>query len=86
MESQEFIRTAMSEAMGIYLEKEKSPKYADTWRDMDIYGLTSHLAHEVEEIRAHSPTLAAIYHNALDAINLSAMIAAKARLESLELK
>lgn len=67
----------MTESMGIYMSKEPSEK--DSWRDVSIWQLIQHLAHEVEEIKK-SNTADRQYHNSLDAVVLAAMIAAKVRI------
>ena len=80
MESQALLREVMAESIGIYMSKEPNPKFGDSWRDISIWQLIQHLAHEVEEIkRSDSPDRE--YHNSLDAIVLAAMIAARIRLD-----
>lgn len=79
MESQDLLREVMTESIGIYMSKEPNPKFGDSWRDLSIWQLIQHLAHEVEEIK-RSDTEDRQYHNALDSIVLAAMIAARVRL------
>ena len=76
-ESQELLRSVMSEAMGIYMAKE--PKNGDEWREQEFWRLLSHLKHEIEEVE-RSGTLDRVYHNALDCIGQAAIIAAYFRL------
>ena len=76
-ESQELLRSAMSEAMGVYMAKE--PKNGDEWREQEFWRIISHLRHEIEEID-RSVNLDRRYHNTLDCIGQAAILAAHLRL------
>ena len=79
-ESRERLREALAFSLGSYTEQEA--KKADTWRDQSLGQLYAHLAHEIQEIRVNlkpgKDKLSYLIHNAADAVNLSAMILAKA--------
>lgn len=76
MESQRLLREVMSEAIGIYMAKEPSEK--DGWRDVNLWQLDQHLKHEHEEVnRSNTPDR--LYHNLLDSIVLTAMLAVRVR-------
>jgi hypothetical protein len=77
MDSQERLRAAMSEALGIYMAKE--PKHTDEWRDKQWWEVWSHLLHEIEEVK-RSGTQDRKYHNLLDLIGQAAICASWVRL------
>ena len=77
LKSQEIIRSVLNEAVGVYIAEE--PKKQDSWRETQMWRLKQHLKHEIQEID-RSITEDRFYHNCLDAINLLAMMAAKARM------
>jgi hypothetical protein len=76
-ESQELLRSVMSESLGIYMAKE--PKNEDQWREQEYWQILDHLKHEIEEIQ-RSQTLDRKYHNALDCIGQASILAAHLRL------
>lgn len=78
MESQDFLREVMAEALGIYMAKEPAEK--DGWREKTIFQNVQHAAHEIEEIK-RSTTLDRKYHNCLDLIGQAAICAAQVRIE-----
>jgi len=80
-ESRELVRRAMDVAYGSYMEQE-GKKY-DSWRDLSIGQLADHLRHEVnEEIMGNvrRGEIGFLMHNAMDAVELAAMLMAKAQL------
>src|ERR1044072_5532528 len=79
IESQELLRSVMSEAMGIYESKE--PKVGDSWRDFtdNEWQLLQHAKHEFDEIERSIGEDDRFYHNCLDLINLITMMAARKR-------
>lgn len=74
--SQDNLRDTIHEAIGIYMAKE--PAERDDWQRKNIWQLWQHLKHELEEIEK-SGSADRIYHNLLDAIGLTAMIAYRVR-------
>lgn len=82
-DSREAVRRAMDMAYGSYVEQEG--KKADQWRDQSIGQLVAHLRHEVDELVANvrRGELGYLLHNAMDAIELAALVLIKAQ-EALE--
>jgi hypothetical protein len=76
MDSQDLLRSIMSEAIGIYMAKE--PKIRDQWRDLDWWQVFNHLKHEVGEIE-RSNSVDRQYHNLLDLVGQAAICAAWVR-------
>jgi len=77
-ESREMIRQALDMAYGSYLEQEG--KKTDQWRDQTIGQLGDHIRHEVDEIMGNIKRgeIGFLLHNAMDVIELGAMLLAKA--------
>ena len=81
--SRELVRRALDMAYGSYVEQEG--KKADIWRDQTIGQLGDHIRHEVEEVMLNirRGELGYLVHNAMDVIELGAILLAKAN-EALE--
>lgn len=78
-ESREMIRKALDMAYGSYIEQEG--KKGDIWRDQSIGQLGDHIRHEInEEVMSNIRTgdFGFLLHNAMDVIELAAMLLAKA--------
>lgn len=82
-DSREKIRKALDMAYGSYVEQEG--KKADQWRDESIGQLGDHIRHEVDEIMGNirRGELGYLAHNAMDVIELGAILLAKTN-EALE--
>lgn len=77
-ESRKRIWDALVMAYGSYVEQEG--KKADQWVDQSIGQLGNHIRHEVEEVMAniHRGEIGFLVHNAMDVIELGAILLAKA--------
>ena len=77
--SREMIRKALDAAYGSYIEQEG--KKNDQWRDQNIGPLGDHLKHEIEEVMTNLRTgdFGYLLHNTMDAMELAAMLYAKAQ-------
>lgn len=78
-ESRQMIKTALDMAYASYIEQEG--KKADQWRDQSIGQLGDHIRHEInDEVMKNIRTgdIGFLLHNAMDVIELGAMLLAKA--------
>lgn len=78
-ESRQMIRCALDMAFGSYVEQEG--KKGDQWRDVSIGQLGDHIRHEInDEVMANirRGELGFLIHNAMDVIELGAMLLARA--------
>ena len=77
--SRQQILASLWMAYGSYVEQEG--KKADQWRDQTIGQLGDHLRHEVEEVMSNirRGEIGYLLHNAMDVIELGAILLAKAR-------
>jgi hypothetical protein len=85
-ESRELIRQALDMAFGSYVEQEG--KKADSWRDTTIGDIYGHLKHELEEVNGNLARgeLGFLVHNAMDVIELGAILLALANIKNKERK
>ena len=79
-ESRKLVEHALQMAFGSYVEQEG--KKADIWRDQSIGQLVDHIDHEIDEVKANlrRSEIGYLLHNAMDVIELGAILLAKARL------
>lgn len=79
-ESRRLVLAALMMAYGSYVEQEG--KKSDQWRDQSIGLLADHLRHEIEEVMSNlrRGELGFLLHNAMDVIELGAILLAQARL------
>ena len=77
-ESRQRIKQALDMAYGSYVEQEGGK--SDIWRDQSIGQLGDHIRHEVEEIMSNirRGEIGYLVHNAMDVIELGAILLAKA--------
>jgi hypothetical protein len=80
-ESRLLIRQALDMAYGSYVEQEG--KKNDQWRDQTLGQHYDHIRHEIDEVRGNlgRGELGFLIHNAMDLIELGAIILAKANLQ-----
>ena len=78
-ESREMIKEALDMSFGSYVEQEG--KKEDQWRDQSFGQLGDHIRHEVEEIMGNirRGEIGYLQHNAMDIVELGAILLAKAR-------
>ena len=78
-ESRDMIRDALNMAFGSYVEQEG--KKGAQWRDQSIGQLGDHIRHEVDEVMGNirRGEIGFLLHNAMDVIELGAMLLAKAQ-------
>ena len=79
-ESRDMIKQALDMAYGSYIEQEG--KKGDQWRDQSIGQLGDHIKHEInDEVMSNirSGDFGYLLHNAMDVIELGAMLLAKAQ-------
>lgn len=79
-ESRDMIRSALDMAYGSYVEQEG--KKGDQWRDQSIGQIGDHIRHEINtEVMGNLRTgdFGFLLHNAMDVIELGAMLLAKAQ-------
>lgn len=79
-ESRDMIKQALDMAYGSYIEQEG--KKGDQWRDQSIGQLGDHIRHEInDEVMQNIRTgdFGFLLHNAMDVIELGAMLLAKAQ-------
>lgn len=77
-ESRDMIKQALDMAYGSYIEQEG--KKGDQWRDQSIGQLGDHIKHEInDEVMSNirSGDFGYLLHNAMDVIELGAMLLAK---------
>ena len=81
-ESRQQIWEALVMAFASYVEQEG--KKEDIWRDQNLGQLGDHLRHEVEEVMSNlrRGEIGYLLHNAMDVIELGAMILAHARVHA----
>ena len=79
-DSRNKVRTALDMAYGSYVEQEG--KKGDQWRDQTIGSLSDHIRHEVDEIMSNirRGEIGFLVHNAMDVIELGAILLAQANL------
>ena len=87
-DSRERIRQALEAAWGSYIEQEG--KKNDQWRDVNLGQLGAHIVHEIDECMGNirQGQLGFLLHNAMDVMELGAMLFARAEeiLEERRLK
>jgi hypothetical protein len=84
-ESRRLIQQALDMAYGSYVEQEG--KKEDTWRDQTLGQHGDHIRHEIEEVMENlrRGEIGYLIHNAMDVIELGAILLAKANLHLQEL-